>query len=86
MSMACAFGPMAAPRAAECPAEPDATHFRVGDVWLNSRGTPHKVFEVWGRVASMVNMKTGRTHSRAWDAIGAHTNRPWIRESWGGQS
>ena len=84
MSMVCAFGPMAAPRAAECPAEPDATHFRVGDVWRSPVGTRYRVVS-GGRKTVALQGGAGKTARREWDAIGAHTNNPWIRESWGGQ-
>ena len=67
-------------------AEPDADSFRVGDVWQNSAGSTFKVLRVERRVAHMVNERTGRTHSRAWDAIGAHTGRPWVRLEWGAGS
>ena len=63
--------------------EPDADCFRVGDVWQNSRGTDFRVVRVEGRVAHMVNMTSGRTHSRPWDHIGAHTGRQWVRLSCG---
>lgn len=65
--------------------EPDADCFRAGDVWLNSRGTQHRVIRVVARVAHLVNEATGRTTSRPWDAIGAHTGAPWVRVSSGGQ-
>lgn len=63
--------------------EPDADCFRAGDVWLNSRGTPHRVVRVVARVAHLVNEATGRTTSRPWDAIGAHSGMPWVRISSG---
>jgi hypothetical protein len=63
--------------------EPDADQFRVGDVWENSIGTRFTVEHVGGGMAFLVNLKTGRTHRRAWDAIGAHTGRPWVRVSCG---
>jgi hypothetical protein len=63
--------------------EPDADCFRVGDVWQNSRGTDFRVVRVEGRIAYMVNMTSGRTHSRPWGHIGAHTGRQWVRLSCG---
>ena len=74
--------------------EPDATHFRVGDVWASPGGALHLVVAV--RVdhkhrdrCLMATLRAGETGSgrksvRRWDAIGAHTNRPWVRERWGG--
>lgn len=59
--------------------EPDADCFRVGDVWENSLGTPHRVVRVEKGIAHMVNEKTGRTANRAWDDIGAHSGRCWVR-------
>lgn len=64
-------------------AEPDPDQFRVGDVWENSRGTPHRVIRVERGIAHMVNEKTGRTHNRAWDDIGWKSGRPWVRLSCG---
>lgn len=63
--------------------EPDADQFRVGDIWLNSRGARHRVLRVEGRIAHLVNEATGRTVAKPWDGIGAHTGRPWVRESCG---
>jgi len=60
---------------------PDADCFRKGDVWQNSIGTRFLVTHVGGGFAFLVNEKTGRTARRAWDAIGAHTGRPWVRLS-----
>ena len=59
--------------------EPDADRFRAGDVWQNSIGTQFSVEHVGGGLAFLVNLKTGRTQRRAWDAIGAHSGRPWVR-------
>ena len=65
---------------------PDADCFRKNDRWENSVGTPFIVMHVAvGGDAHLVNMKTGRTHRRAWDAVGAHSGRPWVRISWGGK-
>lgn len=61
------------------PGELPADQFRQGDLWQNSRGTRHRVLYVRDRVAHMVNQQTGRTHSRAWDDIGIHSGRPWVR-------
>lgn len=63
--------------------EPDADQFRQGDVWQNSVGTAFTVEHVGNGVALLVNEKTGRTHRREWDAIGAHGGRPWVRLSCG---
>ena len=63
--------------------QPDAECFRKGDVWQNSIGTQFAVEHVGGQMAFLVNLKTGRTHRRAWDAIGAHSGRPWVRLSCG---
>lgn len=63
--------------------EPDADCFRKGDVWKNSIGTVFTVEYVGDGLAFLVNTKTGRTHRRAWDAIGAHSGRPWVRVSCG---
>ena len=63
--------------------EPDADCFRKGDVWQNSIGAVFTVEHVGGGMAFLVNTKTGRTHRRAWDAIGAHSGRPWVRVSCG---
>ena len=63
--------------------EPDADQFRKGDMWANSRGTEFQVMRIDGRVAHLVSMSTGRTHARGWDAIGAHSGRPWVRLSCG---
>ena len=59
--------------------EPDADCFRVGDVWQNSIGTRFTVNHVGGGKAILASHQTGRTSRRAWDAIGAHTGRPWVR-------
>lgn len=63
--------------------EPDADCFRPGDVWQNSAGNPFRVSRIERGTAHLVALKTGRTHSRPWDAIGAHTGRPWVRLSCG---
>lgn len=76
-------GVFGAPSRRKPPAEPDADCFRPGDVWLNSRGTEFRVTRVQARTAHMVNTATGRTHARPWDAIGAHSGRPWTRVSCG---
>jgi hypothetical protein len=63
--------------------EPDADQFRAGDVWENSIGTRFLVKQIRGGAAVLVNQKTGCTVHRAWDGIGAHTGRPWVRVSCG---
>lgn len=63
--------------------ELDADCFRKGDVWKNSIGTVFTVEHVRNGIALLVNTKTGRTHCRDWDAIGAHSGRPWVRLSCG---
>lgn len=74
---------------------PDATHFRVGDVWQSPAGTLYLVtdvrrdYERRDRVL-MATLRVGadgagRKLVRRWDSIGAHSGRPWIRESWGGR-
>ena len=75
--------------------EPDATHFRVGDVWMSPNGLEHLVVSVERdpKHRDRVLMATlragvagsGRKTVRRWDAIGAYSGRPWIRQSWGGQ-
>ncbi len=62
---------------------PDADQFRPGDVWNNSRGTPHRVLRIERRVAYMVNEVSGRTYSRPWDDLGWKSGRPWVRVSCG---
>lgn len=85
MSMCHAHGPMAAPRAELEPKEPDATHFRVGDWWLSPAGTRYRVVDANHSRAWLRKGGNGAQIARWWDAIGAHGNRPWMRESWGGQ-
>lgn len=63
--------------------EPDANQFRVGDVWENSNGVPHRVLRVESRVAHMVNEKTGRAYRRPWDDLGWKSGKPWVRVSSG---
>lgn len=72
-------GALAAP--VDKPSPPDADQFRAGDVWENSRGTRHRVLRVERRVAHLVNEKTGRTCSRAWDDLGWKSGRLWVRLS-----
>ncbi|MFY2597286.1 hypothetical protein ACOTHJ_16025 [Achromobacter xylosoxidans] len=69
------------------PSEPPADQFRPGDVWNNSRGTPHRVDTVVRRGrAHMTNLKTMRTVNRAWDDIGWKSGKPWVRVSCGAAS
>ena len=73
-----AAGVFGGPRQEKC--EPDADCFRVGDVWQNSVGTKFSVMSVKrGGFAHLVNEINGRASARAWDAIGAHSGRPWVR-------
>ena len=75
--------------------EPDATHFRVGDVWQSPAGSLHLVTDVQRdhKHRDRVLMATlragvdgsGRKTIRRWDSIGAYSGRPWTRESWGGR-
>lgn len=75
--------------------EPDATHFRVWDVWMSPDGFLHLVVSVKPdpKHRDRVLMATlragvdgsGRKTVRPWDSIGAYSGRPWIRKSWGGQ-
>ena len=75
--------------------EPDATHFRVGDVWQSPAGSLHLVTDVQrdhkhrDRVLTATLRAgvggSGRKTVRRWDAIGAHSGSPWVRQSWGGQ-
>lgn len=74
-----AIGPAGFAQAPAASIEPPADQFRQGDLWQNSRGTPHRVLRIENRVAHMINENTGRTHSRAWDDIGVHSGRPWVR-------
>jgi hypothetical protein len=70
--------------------EPDATHFRVGDVWVAPGGWLHLVVSVKRdtKHRDRVLMATlragadgsGRMSVRRWDAIGAHTGQPWVRQ------
>lgn len=80
---------------AQTPA-PDATHFRVGDVWMAPGGFLHRVVSVhrmsisngsalFATLRAGSDGAGGRKSVRSWDAIGAHSGRPWIRKSWGGQ-
>lgn len=66
--------------------EPDATHFRVGDVWISPVGTVYKVEQENGPVVRIRCIASGSPLlSRGRDSIGAHTGRPWTRRSWGGK-
>ena len=69
----------APPRREEPPPE---DQFRAGDIWLNSRGTPHRVLSVAGGVARLVNELNMKTITKAWDATGTR-KQPWIRLSCG---
>ena len=71
----------------ETPAgDADATHFRAGDVWMSPAGKQHCVERVNKTGSAFLRrIVDGRGVWRQWDAIGAHSGRPWIRESWGGQ-
>ena len=83
----CAFGPMASPQQpVDAIQEPDATHFRLGDRWQSPAGNAYAVVKcgrafVWLRPEN----GSGLIQRLGWDSIGAHSNRPWVRESWGGQ-
>ncbi len=71
-------------------AEPDATHFRVGDVWMSPKGLEHLVVSVERDRVPMATLRagvagSGRKTTRRWDSIGAHSGSPWVRQSWGGQ-
>ena len=59
--------------------EPDADCFRIGDEWQSPMGSVCKVVRSGGRTVTMLNLKNGKMHTRPWDAIGAHSNRPWVR-------
>lgn len=66
--------------------EPDADQFRVGDVWETPRGFLYRVVAIYGRVAVLragSSGERGRLVRRAWDDIGAHSGRPWVRVSCG---
>lgn len=63
--------------------EPDADCFRGGDVWQSPSGVSHRVTRVERGVAYLANEASGRTTSRPWDAIGAHSGRSWVRLSCG---
>ena len=76
--------------------EPDATHFRVGDVWISPGGCLHRVVsvhrmsisngsELFATLRVGSDGTGGRKTVRRWDSIGAHSGRPWVRQSWGGQ-
>lgn len=86
MSGICAFGPMASPQQQQEQEPPDATHFRVGDVWRSPVGTIYVVEKSGFRIVWLRLDGDNRLTKRGWDSIGAHSDRPWVRESWGGQS
>jgi hypothetical protein len=59
--------------------EPDADCFRIGDEWRSPSGAVHRVVRSGGRTVMLLNTGTGKTQTRPWDAIGAHSSRPWVR-------
>lgn len=64
--------------------EPDADQFRVGDIWETPRGFLYRVVAVENGTAILragSSGDSGKLVRRAWDAIGAHTGRPWVRVS-----
>lgn len=95
----CASGPGASRQPLPAPVEPDATHFRKGDVWMSPRGMLYRVIKVEKHIATLCRgikvqkhvatlrlgiNGTGRKIVREWDAIGSFSGSQWIRESWGG--
>jgi hypothetical protein len=75
-----AAGAFGAPRQEK--REPDADCFRVGDAWESPRGFLYRVVAVAGKTAVLRAGESGdrgRIVRRAWDDIGAHTSRPWVR-------
>jgi hypothetical protein len=39
----------------------------------------HRVVRSGGRTVMLLNTTSGKTQTRPWDAIGAHSSRPWVR-------